>query len=147
MSRGRSISHVREQARDPSIEKDRQGRGDTDKEVKSQDGQAGRHRSGSRADHLGSGDSRVTSTSKPKERAPSGEEVGFKPAAPRHILIKQNQVVLVRLASEEDYFAVKQEARPPLANSADLVDNNFIPVPVKYIKVTSCGGVKWSMNR
>ena len=53
----------------------------------------------------------------------------------------------MRLASEEDYFAVKQEARPPLDNTADLVDNNFISVPVKYIKVTSCGGVKWSMNR
>ena len=54
---------------------------------------------------------------------------------------------MVKVASEEDYFAVKQEARPPLVDTADLVDGNFIPVPVKYIKVTSCGGVKWSMNR
>ena len=53
----------------------------------------------------------------------------------------------MKVVSEEDYFAVKQEARPPLADTADLVDGNFIPVPVKYIKITSCGGVKWSMNR
>ena len=59
----------------------------------------------------------------------------------------QYQVLLVRVASEEDYFAVKQEARPPLADAADLVDGNFIPVPIKYIRVTSCGDVKWSMNR
>ena len=59
----------------------------------------------------------------------------------------QSQVVLVRVASEEDYFAVKQEARPPLADAANLVDGNFIPVPIKYIRVTSCGDVKWSMNR
>ena len=54
---------------------------------------------------------------------------------------------MVKVASEEDYFAVKQEARPPLADTAELVDGNFIPVPVKYIRITSCGGVKWSMNR
>ena len=54
---------------------------------------------------------------------------------------------MVKVASEEDFFAVKQEARPPLADTGDLVDGNFIPVPVKYIKITSCGGVKWSMNR
>ena len=57
------------------------------------------------------------------------------------------QVVMVKVASEEDYFAVKQEARPPLNDTAGLVEGNFIPVPVKYIKITSCGGVKWSMNR
>ena len=61
--------------------------------------------------------------------------------------MNQYQVVMVKVVSEEDYFAVKQEARPPLADTADLVDGNFIPVPVKYIKITSCGGVKWSMNR
>ena len=54
---------------------------------------------------------------------------------------------MVKVASEEDYFAVKQEARPPLNDTAGLVEGNFIPVPVKYIKITSCGGVKWSMNR
>ena len=59
----------------------------------------------------------------------------------------QYQVVMVKVASEEDYFAVKQETRPPLADTLDLVDGGFIPVPVKYIRVTSCGGVKWSMNR
>ena len=52
------------------------------------------------------------------------------------------QVVMVKVVSEEDYFAVKQEERPPLDQSAD-----FIPVPVKYIRITSCGGIKWSMNR
>ena len=53
----------------------------------------------------------------------------------------------MKVASDEDYFAVKQEARPPVAATADLVGGNFIPVPVKYIRITSCGGVKWSMNR
>ena len=49
---------------------------------------------------------------------------------------------MVKVVSEEDYFAVKQEERPPLDQSAE-----FVPVPVKYIRITSCGGIKWSMNR
>ena len=77
MSRGRSASHVKEQvreARDISVEKKRQSRGDTDKNSRRQESPGGGQRSRSRAENLGSGDSRVTSTSKVKERVASGED-------------------------------------------------------------------------
>ena len=77
MSRGRSTSHVKEQVRDVrdlSIEKDRQNQGGTDKNGRRNDSPGGGHRSSSWAENLGSDDSRVTSTSKVKERVASGEE-------------------------------------------------------------------------
>ena len=64
------MSRVRE-ARDISMEEERQNREDFDKNGR-------REESSSRAENLGSGDSRVTSTSKVKERVVSGEaEVSF----------------------------------------------------------------------
>ena len=77
MSRGRSTSHDRE-VRDTSIEKGRQSGGDSDKNGRREESPKCGQRSSSRAENLGSSDSRVTSTFKVKERVASGEqEVSF----------------------------------------------------------------------
>ena len=51
---------------------------------------------------------------------------------------------MVKAASDEDYFAVKQETRQL---GAGTVDGDLVPFLAKYVRVTSCGGVKWSMNK
>merc|ERR1712083_1011566 len=103
-SRGRSSSQVK--VEDPMM--DKYGHigegGDAVKNGRRQESPGGERTGGSRADNSASGEARVTSSSKAKGRTAS---VG-------------NEVLLVRVASEEDYFAVKQEARPPLAEAADL---------------------------
>ena len=62
------------EARDISFEEDRQNRGDSDENGRYKESPGGERRSSPRAENWGSGDSRVTSTSKVKERVASGEE-------------------------------------------------------------------------
>merc|ERR1711973_385870 len=113
------------EARNPNDGED-QNRRDHENNRNDRSPESGQRKKRPRAETLEMGDSQVSSTVKEKA-------VG-------------DEVLMVLAASDEDYFAVKQETRPPLLG-AGTVDGDLVPFLAKYVRVTSCGGVKWSMNK